>query len=913
MRRKRFSLRVKLMTLLLAVALAPAGLLAALSLQALDQVVHATGQSGVAALEREATSRLDGSAQQSASQLDVSFEQGRAEATALARFTGFLFSHPDRYSAGVDTLPGGQVPIAAQVAPVNPNPPPDTALPPGSEPTVGTEGMRAYGLGGRLQHLPVGIWANEQRDLVGVYLPGQATNLGQVQREMAITSHLDSWLSATHGVNPVRLSAYVVLQDGLTRIYPNWGLSALGQGDYEPTRTSYYRLAEPVVNPDGSTQWTSPYEDRTGLGRVVTAAAPIYTDGGTFLGVACVDVLLADVAKSLQAVNTGPAGYALLVDRAGRVVTAPDSALHDLSLPTGPLAPGGDIDLNLRQSDNPDVRQLLTDLTAGDRSGIRELTLGGEPRYLAFSPLRKTGWTLVLVEPKAEVLKPAAQVVAEIEQARNSLVSKLEVILLLVLALVVLVSLATGTAVTRPLANLTNAVRDLATGRLKQPIPDQADDEIGELAREFNRMAAQLTHLNQGLEQKVGERTSELARKADQLRALNRASQKIASLLDPGELLHTLVGLVADTFGYAETSVFLMDKDSGELVLRVGINRATDRRLPLPAGLGLPLSSGGALATAARTGRPVLLSDAAGDPDETHLRDQLRDALPKTRALHATAGSLLAVPIRLAEQTLGVLYVTGARPGSFNQDDIFTLSTLADQMAVALANAQLFAEERERRLEARDLAIAEERNRMAREIHDTLAQGFLGIILQLQAAEAELPPDAAGVAARVSRAADLARESLQEARRSVWNLRPQRLERATLPEALRQEAAGLGALGEASLAFHATGEERPLPPAVEAALLRVAQEALSNVRKHAQASRVTLTLAYETGGVRLVIADDGLGFDQGQVAAAAAARRDRSGFGLFSMRERVEGLGGQLELTSKPGQGTTVEVFVPVR
>lgn len=876
--RPRLPIRFKLMGLLLAVALVPAALVGVLSLQALDQVVDATQKAGVAALEREATGRLDGLAQQSASRLDASFEQARSEATALARYSGFLFSHPEYYGVGADLsgLPAAETALP-QIAPLTP-PAPATADP-------GTDDLPAFGLAGRLRRQSQGFWVNDRRDAVGVFLPAGA-DLGQARRELALTSHLDSWLTTTQGVNPFRLDAYVILKDGLTRLYPNWGVPAEAGPGFNPTTSSFYLLAAPPSNPNRRTVWTPPYDDPAGMGRMVTASGPIYSAGGEFLGVASVDVLLTDVMKSLQSVNAGPSGYAFLLDNTGRVVAAPDQALRDFALPAAPVAPGGDVDLNLRQSDSSDVRQLVSDLTS-DRAGVRELALGDESKYLVFAPLRRTGWTLVLVEPTADVLSSATQVVADIEGARTNLRSKLQVIFLLLLGLVVVASLAAGAAVTNPLERLTAGVRALAEGRLQQPIRLESDDEIGELAREFNHMASELTQLNTGLERKVGERTAELARKAEQLRGLNEASRQIAAVLDPDELLRTLASLVADSFGYAHTAIFLANPEDGRLELHAGVRRGLAGAEPEAAADGAgPGTVSVAVVQAAASGMPVLIGRERSE---------------------------LAVPIRLAERILGVLYVDGDQPGSFNEDDLFTLSTLADQLAVGLENARLFTEERERRREARDLAIAEERNRMAREIHDTLAQGFMGILLQLQAAESELAPEQGDLARRLGRAADLARESLQEARRSVWNLRPQRLERASLPEALRQEAGGLGAVGGAALTFRVEGEERPLPPAVEAALLRLAQEALSNIRRHAQATQVTLLLRYEAGDVELLIADNGCGFDTGLTSARSGPAPDRGGFGLRSMRERVEGLGGALDVNSTEGAGTTVRVHVPVR
>ncbi|MGE5590641.1 MAG: cache domain-containing protein [Bacillota bacterium] len=856
-------IRVKLMALLVSVALIPSLLVGVLSLQALDHVADTTQQTGVAALEREATGRLDGLARQSAARLDTSFEQARNEATSLARYSGFLFSHPDHYARGIDLSAAPPLDNGLpQAEPVSPAPRPEAPA---------ADSLPAFGLAGHLRPRASGVWANEKRDPVGVFLPAGAKDLDAVWRELTITSHLDSWFTTSQGVNPFRLDAFVILKDGLTRLYPNWGFAADSPdaGSFSPTNGSYYALATPPQNPDRLAVWTPPYQDPAGMGRMVTASAPIYTEKGEFLGVAGVDVLLSDVMKSLQSVNVGPSGYALLVDNSGRVVAAPDQALHDLSLPSSPVAPGGDVNLNLRQSNSAEVRQMLPDLISGDRAGVRELTLGGSRKYLAFAPLADTGWTLVLVEPTADVMHATEQLAADTEAARMDLRNKLQVVFLLLLLVVVVASLAAGTAVTNPLERLTQGVRALAGGQLKQPIALDSEDEIGELAREFNHMAEELTQLNAGLERKVLERTAELARKADQLRALNEASRQVAAVLEPDRLLGTLAGLVTDSFGYARTSIYLLDPDGAGLTLRAASAPSPSACSPL-------------IARAADTRQPVMTAEE------------------------------LAVPIRLAERLLGALHVEVDRSRTLNEDDVFALSTLADQLAVGLENARLFAEERERRLEARDLAIAEERNRMAREIHDTLAQGFMGILLQLQAAEGEMGEDVPEVRRRLARAADLARESLQEARRSVWNLRPRQLERASLPEALRQEAGGLGALGGAELQFQAAGEERSLPPDVEAALLRVAQEAFSNIRKHAQASQVELNLEYAQSEVRLRIADNGRGFDPAARRSRSGAP-DHSGFGLLSMRERVQTLGGTLEVDSRPGEGTRVCVRVPVR
>jgi signal transduction histidine kinase len=188
---------------------------------------------------------------------------------------------------------------------------------------------------------------------------------------------------------------------------------------------------------------------------------------------------------------------------------------------------------------------------------------------------------------------------------------------------------------------------------------------------------------------------------------------------------------------------------------------------------------------------------------------------------------------------------------------------------------------------------------MARELHDTLAQGLAGIITQLQAAERghwRRHHDAA---------AQLARESLTEARRALDAMRPEPLAEARLPEALADVVQRWSARNSVEAALTTTGEVRTMRPEVEVTLLRTAQEALANVSKHAHAGRVGLTLSYMEDLVSLDVRDDGVGFEP------AAANGHGGGFGLTSMRQRVHGVGGVLAIESEPGAGTAISASVP--
>jgi signal transduction histidine kinase len=208
--------------------------------------------------------------------------------------------------------------------------------------------------------------------------------------------------------------------------------------------------------------------------------------------------------------------------------------------------------------------------------------------------------------------------------------------------------------------------------------------------------------------------------------------------------------------------------------------------------------------------------------------------------------------------------------------------------------------------QAREAGIADERQRMAREIHDTLAQGLTGIVTQLQAAEQAADgavQAGAGWRRHVAAAIQVARESLTEARRSVHALRPEPLEMAMLSEALSGVADRWSALNGIPALVTTTGKVRLVQPEIEFALLRAAQEALTNVAKHAHATRVGLTVSYMDNEVALDVRDDGVGFDP------QASGRDS--FGLVAMRERIESLAGTLQVESEPGGGTAISACVP--
>jgi len=205
--------------------------------------------------------------------------------------------------------------------------------------------------------------------------------------------------------------------------------------------------------------------------------------------------------------------------------------------------------------------------------------------------------------------------------------------------------------------------------------------------------------------------------------------------------------------------------------------------------------------------------------------------------------------------------------------------------------------------QAREAGTLDERQRMAREIHDTIAQGLTGVITQIEAIHQSFD-DTAEVQRRLKTAADLARQSLEEARRSVQAIRPAQLDDSRLPDAIADIATHWSETSGIPVEVNTIGDRRALRPELEVTLLRVAQEGLANVGKHSGATRAGVTLTFMADSVTLDVRDDGSGFD------ASKSTKPQS-FGLVAMQQRIEHVHGRLHIESAPGEGTAISVNVP--
>lgn len=368
-----------------------------------------------------------------------------------------------------------------------------------------------------------------------------------------------------------------------------------------------------------------------------------------------------------------------------------------------------------------------------------------------------------------------------------------------------------------------------------------------------------------------------------ELNALNEIGQRISRSLALNTVLDGIAAAAVQLLDAEKSVLFLLEDERLEATASFGLDGEASQ-----VGFEARDSVAGYVA---RTGFPIIINEVAQDgrvvPDMGNI-EGIR--------------SLLEVPIRMAGVIGGVLVVGATRPHAFGDTHADLLGALADQAAIAIENARLYAE-------ARQLAVLEERNRMAREIHDGLAQGFTGIVHQLNNAElALMQHEEAETLEWITKARKQARERLDDARRSVWQLRSRKLEEYPLPDALRQAMSDAIVAANMERHFEILGTPRPLPAKAEIELLRIAQETFSNASKYSHAAHVWASLIYGPDWVTLTIRDDGVGFDP---STPPASRIVGGGFGLTSMRERALSIGAKLRLDSAPGQGTVISVTVP--
>jgi signal transduction histidine kinase/ligand-binding sensor domain-containing protein len=370
-------------------------------------------------------------------------------------------------------------------------------------------------------------------------------------------------------------------------------------------------------------------------------------------------------------------------------------------------------------------------------------------------------------------------------------------------------------------------------------------------------------------------------RRAEQFRVISEVGRHITSILTIDELLEEIVRLIRESFGYYLVTVGLVEE--GKVVFKAGVKTGWPETQFLPP--SLDVGGRGITAWVAATGEPLMAPDVSKEPRFLFL--------PESRE----TGSELAVPLKTKSGIIGVLNVESDQLNAFDESDKVLLESLASQAAIAIENARLYQQ-------ARRLAVVEERQRLARELHDSVTQALYGTTLYAEAAARQLSSGQTELASEHLRELrETAQEALREMRLLIFELRPSILESDGLVNALRARLEAVEERAGLEVRFQVK-EETTVPDEIEEGLYRIAQEALNNTLKHACATSVGVYLDCNEEAVVLEIIDDGCGFDP--VTAVPGG-----GLGLDGMIERAAQLGGELVLDSELGVGTRVRAEVP--
>ncbi len=488
-----------------------------------------------------------------------------------------------------------------------------------------------------------------------------------------------------------------------------------------------------------------------------------------------------------------------------------------------------------------------------------------------------------------EIQPRAAQNLA---QAQADLNRTLTVSMWISLATAVTVALLAAVITTPLLRQMESGIQRLlrgadrvAAGDLSQAVPVSGQDEFNQLAATFNKMMADLNARERRLQARITE-----------METLRQVSLHLTSTLDLNQVLDTIANSALSLVNAAEVHIFLVDTEDELLKFGVSAWRAPGHE-PFPR---LPRADG-LVALAARAGQPQVINQANQHP-----------LFSTPEARHWGIRAAAAFPLRLAERTLGVFNIALDDRDVFREDELRILRLLADQAAVALENARLYQSiaDKETRLNelAQKLALVqeEERRLVGLDLHDGLTQILLSANMHLNTFTAltNIADEPAGT--EISLAHTRLQEAIQEVRRVVSELRPTELEDFGLVDGLRQYATKVAQAEKWQLLFSADLDAGRIATAVETAVFRIVQEALTNIRKHARSRQVRLSLTAVDGQLIIQIEDWGAGFDVTRLG------NENNRLGLVGMKERAALLGGELFIESKPGQGTQIRVEIPL-
>jgi len=536
-----------------------------------------------------------------------------------------------------------------------------------------------------LTQLDGGQYGNSSNDAASVFAPTGTILNESLLTELNTTAYLDFTTPQSLKANPAILAIYYIDPKAVVRYYPNIKLASVLPPDFDATERPYYKITSPLFNPKHLTRWTIPYVDATGGGLVVTAAAPVYI-AGEFNGVLAADIQLSRVTEQIASLKIGQTGYAFMIDDAGRIISMPPAGYAMFGIKPEELKPEDFFKQTILGEGSIELRSITNRMVAGG-NGLNIIQVNGVDHYISYSPVKANGYNLALVVPVSEMQGAIAAAKNESQaQIRLAILQAITILTGLLLAATV-ISLAIARVISAPVIRLTQTANQIVSGDLSAKAVVDSNDEIGVLAQAFNTMTTRLRGILEGLEKRIEDRTAELKvanerneYRARQFESISLVARAISTTRDLDSLLTQIAEVINYEFGFYHVGIFLLDTAREYAVLSAS-NSSGGRKM-LERSHRLKVGETGLVGYVTSTGRPRVALDAGADAVFFNNPD-----LPETR-------SEITLPLRIGEDIIGALDVQSTEANAFNQEDINILSTLADQVSIAIQNSRQYEETR---------------------------------------------------------------------------------------------------------------------------------------------------------------------------------------------------------------------------
>lgn len=532
---------------------------------------------------------------------------------------------------------------------------------------------------------PEGQFMNGENDTSSVFVPTTTEIDPQVIRDIEISAYLDLIFEPTFEGNPNVEAIYFATPHDVVRYYPNINLGAVLPADFQASKRIWYAgtLERGFEHPEP--WWTPAYLDATGLGVVTTSAAPVFGKQNELIGVVGFDVTLTEMKSAIEDREFLPGSYSFLIDDSGRAIALPDQGFQDI---LDRLPDAGEFGTDLSQVNNS-FEPIIQSMLAG-KSEFTTIDIGGKELFIAYAPMESANWSLASVVETNEVVNSLSTLGQSMDLTTRSLILRRIIpISGLVFVVIILLGLLLTDQMVAPIQKLAAATQAITSGNWEVNLPATRNDEIGILAGSFRKMIEQLHELVTQLEQRVFERTKELEQRAIQLQAAADVGHAAASIRNLDDLLSQVTQLISERFGFYHIGIFLLD-DAGEYAILRAANSSGGRQM-LAHGHKLRIGQQGIVGFVTGKKKPRIALDVG--EDAVHFQNPY---LPETR-------SEMALPLIAGGELLGVIDVQSKIPSAFQQDDIEVLQVLANQIAIAIQNAQLFQNLQDSLRETRNL------------------------------------------------------------------------------------------------------------------------------------------------------------------------------------------------------------------